>query len=532
MFDSPHAGDPHPAGSPDQGGAHVSVPRLRVRSLSKTFAGVTVLKDAHLEVRPGEVHALVGQNGSGKSTLIKLISGVYRADHGGEVFVDGKRIGTPVDPGRLHDEGLAFVHQDLGLIPDLSVRENVRVGRHSTVPFTGWIDTRRDAAAVKETLEFLHLGHIDPATKVARLRPSERVGVAVARALQERRPGSGVVVFDESSRAIPYEALDEFYGMIRMLTDQGTAVVIVSHDLREVLRIADRVTVLRNGRVVEMGVPTAQLDEAELTRLVLGRYGELDDYARTMPSEVREGGVELIGLGGGRVREVSATVRRGEVVGFTGTVDSGLSSLAPLVAGARSGRGTVVVDGAALPAERASVSRSLRAGVAYIPQDRHGQGLATALTVEENVTLPHLRRRGRPWWTGRGWQKAETESVLTAFSVTPADRRAAVATFSGGNQQKVLMGKWLLGGPAALVLDDPTQAVDVGARAAVLRATRQAAVDGAAVLLCSSEVDDLASVCDRVIVLDDGRVARELTRPFTADDIFAAIFPQSEGTRS
>jgi ribose transport system ATP-binding protein len=508
----------------------MTAPRLEVRSLSKTFAGVTVLADAHLEVKAGEVHALIGQNGSGKSTLIKLISGVYRADHGGEVFVDGERIGTPVDPGRLHDEGLAFVHQDLGLIPDLSVRENVRVGRHSTTRFTGWINKGKDAKAVREALEFLNLGHISPEAKVGSLRPSERVGVAIARALQERQPGSGVVVFDESSRAIPHEALDDFYDMIRLLTSQGTGVVIVSHNLQEVLRIADRVTALRNGRVVEMGLPTADLDEAALTKLVLGHYGELDDFQATMPAEARDGGIELRGIRGGRIRDVSAVVGRGEVVGFTGSVDSGLSSLAPLIAGAVSGHGTIRVDDSELPLENASVKKALRAGVAYIPQDRHGQGLATGLTVEENVTLPHLHKRGKPWWTGPGWQKSETESVLTAFGVTPPNRHAVVATFSGGNQQKVLMGKWLLGGPSVLVLDDPTQAVDVGARSAVLRATRQAAVDGAAVLLCSSEVDDLAAVCDRVLVLEEGKVLTELERPFTADDILSAIFHNSEGS--
>ncbi len=508
----------------------MTAPRLEVRALSKTFAGVTVLKDAYLEVQAGEVHALIGQNGSGKSTLIKLISGVYRADHGGEVFVDGERIGTPVDPGRLHDEGLAFVHQDLGLIPDLSVRENVRVGRHSTARFTGWINKAKDTQAVRETLDFLNLNHISPEAKVGSLRPSERVGVAIARALQERQPGSGVVVFDESSRAIPHEALDDFYGMVNLLTSQGTGVVIVSHNLKEVLQIADRVTALRNGRVVEMGLRTADLDEAALTKLVLGRYGELDDFAETMPSELRDGGIELREIRGGRIRTVSASVKRGEVVGFTGSVDSGLSSLAPLLAGAATAAGPWWSTSTELPLATASVKKALRAGVAYIPQDRHGQGLATDLTVTENVTLPHLRRRGKPWFTGLGWQKAETESVLKAFEVTPANRNAVVATFSGGNQQKVLMGKWLLGGPAALVLDDPTQAVDVGARSAVFRATRQAAVDGAAVVLCSSEVDDLAAVCDRVFILEEGKVLNELVRPFTADDIFSAIFHDSEGS--
>lgn len=501
-------------------------PRLEVRNLSKTFAGVTVLDQAHLKIEPGEVHALVGQNGSGKSTLIKLISGVYRADPGGEVFVDGKRVGTPIAPGSLHDEGLSFVHQDLGLVPDLSVRDNVRIGRHSINRLTRRIDKAADAAAALESFGFFGID-IDPEARVRQLRPSERIAVAVARALQDRTPGTGVVVFDESSRAIPHEALDDFYGMIRMLAEQGTAVLIVSHDLREVLRIADRVTALRNGHVVETGVPTSELDEAAITRLVLGRSGELDDYARTMPSTLREGGAELRGVGGGRVRGVDARLSRGEVLGFTGTVDSGLSALAPLIAGAARGDGEVVVDGRSMPLASAKPARALGLGIAYIPQDRHGEGLATDLTVEENVTLPHLIERGRAWLTGRKWQREATAQVIEDYDVHPADPIAVVANMSGGNQQKVLMGKWMLGGPSLLVLDDPTQAVDVGARAAVLRATRQAAVDGAAVILCSSEVEDLAAVCDRVAILENGRVAREIAQPFTADELLAATFSEA-----
>lgn len=505
----------------------MTVPRLEVRNLSVTFTGVKVLDSAHLTLEPGEVHALVGQNGSGKSTLIKLISGVYKADHGGEVFVDGKRIGAPIQPSRLHDEGLAFVHQDLGLVPDLTVRENVRVGRHATFGISGLIDTKADAAAVRATFEYLGVD-IKPETKVAALRPSERVAVAIARALQERTPGTGVIVFDESSRAIPPDALDEFYGHIKTIAAQGTSVLIVSHNLREVLKIADRVTALRNGKVVEMGVPTSTLDEAGITRLVLGKDGELDDYVHSMPSQVRDGGMQLKGVAGGRVFGVSSQFSRGEVVGFTGNLDSGLSSLAPLIAGAFPGGGEIYVDGKKVKRPKNSSLPMVKAGVAFIPQDRHGLGLATELTVQENITLPHMRTKGKPWWIGRKWQRTETEGVLVKYGVTPPDRKAAVSTFSGGNQQKVLMGKWLLDQPAVLILDDPTQAVDVGARSSVLRAARQAAVDGSAVVLCTSEVDDLAAVCDRVHILENGIVVRTLKQPMTADDILAATYAQSK----
>lgn len=507
----------------------VATPRLEVRNLSVTFTGVTVLDKAHLQLMPGEIHALVGQNGSGKSTLIKLISGVYKADHGGEVYVDGKRIGTPVHTATLHEQGLAFVHQDLGLVPDLTVRENVRVGRHATRGFTGMIDKKKDAAAVKETFEFLGVD-IKHDAKVAELVPSERVAVAIARALQERNLGSGVIVFDESSRAIPPDALDEFYGHLRLLASQGTSVLFVTHNLREVLAIADRVTALRNGKVVEMGVPTKELDEAGITRLVLGKDGELDNYYETMPSERREGGMQLRGVAGGRAFGLSNFIHRGEVVGYTGNLDSGMSSVGPLISGVHPGGGEIYVDGKKIKRPKNSSRPMVDAGVALIPADRHGLGLATQLTVEENVTIPHLRKRGKPWWTGRKWQRDETHRVFEHFGVTPPDRKAAVTTFSGGNQQKILMGKWLLDSPTVLVLDDPTQAVDVGARAAVLRAARQAAVDGSAVVLCTAEVDDLAAVCDRVHILENGIVVRTLEQPMTADDILAATYHRSKGT--
>jgi ribose transport system ATP-binding protein len=509
----------------------VSTPRLEVRNLSKTFAGVTVLDGAHLTIAPGEIHALVGQNGSGKSTLIKLVSGVYRADAGGEILLDGTRIGTPVDPSRLHDDGIAFVHQDLGLVDDLTVRDNVRVGRHAIHPITRWISKRKDREAVLATFDFLGFA-LDPEAKVSTLTPSERVAVAVARALQDRTPGSGVVVFDESSRAIPHESLESFYGMIRLLASQGTAVLLVSHNLKEVLEIADRATALRNGKVIESGIPTANLDEAALTRLVLGHEGELDDLMHVLPTSLRADGVELRGIAGGRISDVSAHVLKGEVLGITGTVDSGLSSFASLIGGASRASGEILIDGKTLDLTRSRTLDLLEAGIAFIPQDRAGKGLATALTVEENVTLPHLRVHGKRWWTGRSWRFAETDAILENFKVTPANRNAAIATFSGGNQQKVLMGKWLLGKPSLLVLDDPTQAVDVGARSSVLRATRQAAHDGAAVILCSSEVEDLAAVCDRILILEDGVVGRELQRPFTADSILTAIFTPAEGVEA
>lgn len=520
--ESPVAGRPADLGTAGRDRARVGVPRLEVRGLSKTFSGVTVLENARLELAPGEIHALVGQNGSGKSTLVKLISGVYAADRGGEILLDGRHLGPPVRAGRLHHDGLAFVHQDLGLVMDLSVRENVRVGRHATRGIA-FIDKAADRDACRRTFEFLGL-NINPEARVADLVPSERVAVAVARALQDRAEGSGVIVFDESSRAIPQEALPSFYAMVRLLASQGTSVLFVSHDLKEVLSLSHHVTALRNGKVVEAGVPASSLDEAGLTRLVLGRDGVVADLVAELPARFGGDVIELRRLAGGRVRDLTATLRTGEVVGITGTVNSGLLDVAGLLGGTTRGAGRIVLPGASLDLASARVAAWLDAKVALIPRDRHHAGLATGLTVAENVTTPHVRRCGKPWWIGRGWQREETDAVLFAFDVRPRRRDVVVAMMSGGNQQKVLFGKWLLGTPRLLTMDEPTQAVDVGARASLLEATRRAAQEGTAIVLCSSEVEDLAAVCDRVLVLQDGVVARELVAPLTADAILRATF--------
>jgi ribose transport system ATP-binding protein len=364
---------------------------------------------------------------------------------------------------------------------------------------------------------------------VSSLPPSERVAVAVARALQERAEGSGVIVFDESSRAIPHESLPAFYDMVRFLAAQGTSVLFVSHDLKEVLALAHRVTALRNGVVVEAGVPVADLDEAALTRLVLGRDGAPGDLIGQYPPRRGAERVEISGVRGGRVHDFTATLRTGEVVGVTGTIDSGILDLPALLGGARRADGHIRVGSRDLDLARARVADLLGAGLVLIPQDRHGRGLATSLTVEENVTIPHVGRRSRRWSLGKRWRLEETDQVLERYDVRPRGRSTVVATMSGGNQQKVLFGKWLLGKPRLLVLEEPTQAVDVGARAALLEATRKAAQDGTAVLYVSSEVEDLAAVCDRLLVLADGRVVRDLEGPFTADAVLDAVFAPATG---
>jgi len=247
------------------------------------------------------------------------------------------------------------------------------------------------------------------------------------------------------------------------------------------------------------------------------------------PVRPRTDVVELVGVRGGRVRDVTTRLRAGEVTGVTGTVDSGILDLPSLLGGASAASGTIRIDGRDLDLERVGVPELLDAKAVLVPQDRHGRGLATDLTVEENVTIPHVGSRARRWSLGTGWRHRETDAVIDRYDVRPRARDAVVATMSGGNQQKVLFGKWLMDRPRLLTLEEPTQAVDVGARAALLEATRRAAQDGAAVLYVSAEVDDLAAVCDRLLVIEDGVLVRDLAGPFTPEAVLAAVFASPTG---
>lgn len=509
---------------------HVAPPRLRMEHVSKTFGNNTVLRDVGIDVRPGEIHALLGQNGSGKSTLIKVLSGVYRPDPGAVVQVDGEDVSQPISPAGVMELGLTFIHQTLGLIPGHSVTENVRLAsleRRKFGRFIDWKHERREAVA---TLERMHAGGIDPDANIDHLHMGQRVTVAIARALQVVVPGEGCVVLDESTQSLSREVLPEFYDTIRNLAAQGTAVLMVSHRLDEVLALADRATVLRDGAVTAAGITSRGMSEAALATEILGRQlvtfsrretiGELPDI--TAPREP----VKVRGARGRLLDGVDLDVRPGEVVGITGRTEAGHEELPYLLAGvdtADNADGTVEVDSVSRSLRDMSVARSRADGVVLVPGDRVGQGLAVSESAMDNLTVPRVRERARNGVIGKAWQRQEFENANAMLHISPPIPDLPLSSFSGGNQQKILLAKWLLDKPKLLVLHEPTQAVDVGARADILHAVSETAAGGAAVLLSSIEAQDLALVCDRVVVLADGRVARELTRPFTPEDILEAI---------
>jgi ribose transport system ATP-binding protein len=505
----------------EHGAETTAHPRLELRELSKSFGPSQALRDASMVVHPGEIHGLVGENGSGKSTLVKVLSGYHRPDPGGALFIDGEPVTLPVRPAAVRRLGLSVVHQDLGLLDAFSVLENMRVGLFGVRRFSRAIRWRQERELARATLAALG-ADIDPEAPVGRLSAAERAEVAIARALQQHEPGRGVIMFDESTRALPPEPRRHFHRLVRDVVGRGGSALLVSHQLEEVLEHTDRVTVLRDGRVVASSVPTAELSERELIRLMLGRELQIESRRRRTAPPGRAAVVaEIRELQGDVVVDATLSLAGGEVVGVTGLLGSGFDELPYLVAGARRARrGTLSLSGRELDLARASIRELLQAGVALVPARRETEGLAFTETVLDNVTLPRVRGVH----LARAWQEEEAGWVLRELGVRPADPRRVVGQLSGGNQQKVLLGKWLCSHPKLLLLHEPAQGVDVGARRDLERAIGRAAEAGAAVLLASLDASELASMCDRVLVMREGRLIAELAGELSPEPIIDAVY--------
>jgi ribose transport system ATP-binding protein len=488
-------------------------PPLEMRALSKSFGFVHALKAVDLTVNRGEVHALVGQNGSGKSTLVKLLAGIHTPDSHSRIVVDGRLLPLPTRQRDLRAAGIAIVHQDLGLIADKTVVENVAVGRFEPRRWSRTVNWKRESKTVERILARLDASSVAPDALVGDLAPADRSLVAIARALRNQRDGAGILVLDEATKALPRIALETFYQALQKVVSTGGSALMISHNLEEVTRVSDRVTVLRDGSVVGDTLTTADISENQLAYRMLGHDIERRTHRRPQRA-ASEPAVTVDGLTGAVLRDVDLTLKPGEVVGVTGVVGSGWDELPYLLSGSRrSVAGTVVVGGRRLPLARAKSRQCIAAGIAFLPEHRMDDGLAAGLSVLENITLPRARSNGAPMWAGLNWQRTETAQVIEQLDVRPRDPHRPVGQLSGGNQQKVMLGKWLMGRPKLLVLHEPTQAVDVGAREDILRTISKTAEDGVSIVLASIQPSDLAAVCDRVLVFRDGRVITELPAP-------------------
>ena len=486
------------------------IPVVDVRGLSKSFGRTRALDAVDLSVAAGEIHGLLGQNGSGKSTLIKILSG-YHAPDAGELRVNGEPVALPLAPGGARRLGVAFVHQDLALVDSLSVLLNLRVGRYRTGVLHR-ISWRRERAAVRTMLDRFGL-RFDPDQDVSTLRDVDRALLAIVRAVWdiEQVGERGLLVLDEPTVYLPRDSIDRLFEVMREVAASGKGILFVSHQLGEVQAITDRITVLRDGAVVGERV-TADVQEDELVDLIVGRkVGTL--YPQERPDRApAERALTVTELSGGLVSEISFEVRHGETLGLTGLVGMGFEDVPYLLFGARPATGGRIQhgDGGAYPAHRASPRLSLAKGMILVPANRLRDGVATDLTVAENVRQPVLRTESRHGVLRLRRLRARVRDVLARYSVNPPDPDAPIGRLSGGNQQKAVIGKWLQVEPSILLLHEPTQGVDVGARKQIFGYVREAADAGNAILLASSEHEDLAHLCDRVLVIRNGRIICEL----------------------
>jgi len=500
---------------------------MRIEHVSKDFGPTRALQDVTVELTPGSVHALLGGNGSGKSTLIKILAGVEPADAGmvrlGDTSVDLRQM-TPMT---ARECGLHFVHQQTSTFQSLTVAENLALSRGfdtSTLGRIPWGAIRENAVAVIDRFEI----DAHPDQLLGELGPATQTMVAIARALQGQEDATrGVLVLDEPTASLPEPEVRLLLDALRRYAQAGQTIMYVTHRLDEVFAVADRATLLRDGQVVAEVAPSELTHEA-LVELIMGRSVEQVEPLRG----VSDGKVvlEVTQLTGGPLRDVSFEAHAGEIVGVAGLIGSGRSSLLKGLFGAVPMDGTVAVEGARV---RVSQPRdAVSAGLVYVPEDRAKDAAFRQLAVRENMTVSALS----DYWT-RGWLRQRREArdargLLTKYHIKAISTEAPLATLSGGNQQKVVLARWLRTNPRVLLLDEPTQGVDVGARAEIYKMIRDAVTSGATALLASSDFEELAAICSRVLVLHRGRITDELRgEDVTSERVQRAVHATTEGAR-
>ena len=501
-----------------------SVRFLEARGLVKRFGGARALNGVDLSLATGEVHGLVGENGAGKSTLGKCLAGVVHPDDG-EILVDGAGVDYRVPRDALAD-GITIVEQELALVPAMSVADNVLLGRRAEGG--GRRSGRRARAEVRALSDEFSLG-LDPGAKVEDLPVAEQQKVEILRALSRR---ARLIVMDEPTARLAGDEAKNLLQIIRRLAERGTAIVYVSHFLAEVLSVCDRVTVMRNGEVAKSG-PAEQETPTSLVTAMLGRAASLSFPDKRGVGADAPTVLTVRGLRDDRLVEgVDLDVRAGEIVGLGGLVGSGRSEAARLIFGAErkaGGRIEVAGDEVKVSSVRAAVKR----GIAYIPEDRKDLGLFLTLSSQENTTLAHLAEVTRGGMISRAREQRATTSMMDRLGVKPADPDLRVGALSGGNQQKVLFGKWLWQTPRLLIADEPTRGVDVGAKFGIYELLVELAANGMAILLISSEIDELIGLSHRVVVMSRGRTIAELAdEEIREDRILHAAFDSDPKARS
>lgn len=470
------------------------------------------MNDVHIEVFAGEVHAILGENGAGKSTLIKTMTGVHQPDSG-ETFLHGEpvRFSTPRE---AQLEGIAAIYQEPSLFPDLDIAENILAGRQPTR--AGRVDWRAMRREARELLQQLGVG-LDPGTKARNLSVAQQQTVEIARALSLN---AQLLIMDEPTSSLTLNEVEELFSIIRRLREAGTAIIFISHRLEELFAVADRVTVLRDGKYVD----TRQISEvtsSELIQMMVGR--QVDDLFPKQEAPAGESRLQVSNLTArGKFEDVSFDLRAGEILGLAGLIGAGRTDVARALFGIRPpDAGSIKVDGREVNID--SPQEAMRLGLAFVPEDRQHHGLVLPMSIAANITLPILPRFATAGWLRERNAKKVAQIAADRLEVRSAGIDQKASELSGGNQQKVVLAKWLETDPGILILDEPTRGIDVGTKAAVHQLMSDLANEGVAMLMISSELPEILGMSDRILVMREGRVTGELSREDATQEKLMAL---------
>lgn len=500
-----------------------SPPLLAARGMTKSFGPVTVLRDVQFDLHPGEVHTIMGENGAGKSTVLKILGGVHSLDTG-KIFLDGEAVSIP-DPRTAQRHGIALIHQEPLTFPDLDVAENIFLGHGRKASFFSLVNWRRRYEEAQELLDSLGV-QLDPRAKVFGLSIADQQMVEMAAALSQK---ARILLMDEPTASLTPDEVRQLFTIVKRLRDQGTAIVFISHRLEEVFEISDRVTVLRDGEYVGTR-NRVETTVDEIIQMMVGR--PLSALYEKQAVELGKPILQVKNLGRrGRFRNIDLEVRAGEIVGLAGLVGAGRTDIARALFGiAPADEGEIIIEGDT--ARIGAPADAIRLGMALVPEDRQQHGLLPPFSIAQNTSAASLDRVFPKKWIHHQKEAAVAEGYRGQLRIASRDVQQTTSELSGGNQQKVVLAKWLNTEPRTLILDEPTRGVDIGAKQEVHHLMSELSRQGKAILLISSDLPEVLAMSDRIVVLREGRVTGRFSRAeATPEKVMAAATGQTEAAK-
>lgn len=485
------------------GQSEVSIPALRMKGITKTYPGVRALDSVDLEVARGEVHALVGENGAGKSTLMKILAGAQSMDSG-EIFLNGQQVHI-TSPQKAMDLGISIIYQEFNLIPYLNAAENIFLGREPRAMLPGFINFAKMYSEAQKVIDQLGV-RLNVRTPVNQLSVAQQQMVEIAKATSRN---AVIIAMDEPSATLTEHELENLFALIRSLKRQGVSIIYISHRLEEIFDIADRVTVLRDGHLVGTK-PVSETNRDEIIRMMVGR--ELGEKIPKQPAEIKLPALTVSHLTRkGVLEDISFTVHQGEILGIAGLVGAGRTEVARAIFGAdRIDSGEIRLNGRAV--EIRSPRDAIRLGIGLVPEDRKALGLILAMVVRENISLANLDSLTRFGFIRRREERLVATSFIKDLMIKTPSTEQQVQNLSGGNQQKVVLAKWLFTKSKVLIFDEPTRGIDVGSKVEIYQLMNRLAASGVAIIMISSELPEILGMSDRILVMHEGRIAGELSR--------------------